>query len=106
MALAGSDFFLMVQNPAAVITYVSRCGQSDLLTWQCQTADLKMLKCKALTQKHTLRPALRPTVSHDSLTLAPRMAPLRLREQVVAAADAAITTVEECRLLMEAKSAR
>jgi hypothetical protein len=31
---------------------------------------------------------------------------LRLREQVVAAADAAITTVEECRLLMEAKSAR
>jgi hypothetical protein len=34
MALSCRDFFLMIQDPAAVITYLSRCGQSALLTWQ------------------------------------------------------------------------
>jgi hypothetical protein len=34
MALPGCDFLLMIQDPAAVIPCLSRCGQSDLLTWQ------------------------------------------------------------------------
>jgi hypothetical protein len=34
MVLRGCDFFLMIQDSAAVIPYSSRFGQSDLLTWQ------------------------------------------------------------------------
>jgi hypothetical protein len=34
MTLPGSYFFLMIQDPAAVITHVSQCGHSDLLTRQ------------------------------------------------------------------------